>query len=343
VRRVLFAAMSALACCSDPLDPASRVDSLRVLAVRADPPFVKPGETSQLSMLLVDRPGAERPVHVVWLAGCDEPEGDLPSSCFPVLARRLEGVSDEELGRDDLAVPGVLGHGTSFSLETSPDAISRRPPPPEGIVPYALSYVFFAACAGEIRKVPLAEASHGIPLGCFGDEGAELGAEDFVVGYVPVRVYVALRNDAPVIESTVMDGRGPSHAPCVSDEECPAGEGCSARSRCVPVVPACRSSDEDDCPHPSFAAVVGPSSVEIDLTTRPETAETVWIAYFTDAGRFEDDARLVSDPGSGIRGASAQASKFLPGRGVTGSIRWWAVAHDNRMGVSWIEEEAIVR
>ena len=43
--------MLALSACDATFDPGTQVDSLRVLAVRADSPFVHPGDTVHLSAL----------------------------------------------------------------------------------------------------------------------------------------------------------------------------------------------------------------------------------------------------------------------------------------------------
>lgn len=68
--------------CSDDLPAASFIDKLRVLAVRAEPPEVAPGEETALDLLAVEPPvpqldgGAPRPLSAVWLA-CALPPGAL--------------------------------------------------------------------------------------------------------------------------------------------------------------------------------------------------------------------------------------------------------------------------
>src|SRR5688572_12864624 len=74
-------ALGTLAChgCSDDFDPASRVVNLRVLAVQADKPFAKPGDTVQLSALFHDP--KERPL--TWAFGiCPEADSTSALSCI---------------------------------------------------------------------------------------------------------------------------------------------------------------------------------------------------------------------------------------------------------------------
>ena len=72
-----------LVACSGPAyDEPSLVNGLRVLAVRPEPASGAPGETVTLEMLTVDgtpRASGEapRPIELVWLGGCHNPEGRL--------------------------------------------------------------------------------------------------------------------------------------------------------------------------------------------------------------------------------------------------------------------------
>ena len=68
--------------CSNDLPAASFIDKLRVLAVRAEPPEVAPGETTALDLLAVEPlvrqldGAAAAPLSAVWLA-CALPAGTL--------------------------------------------------------------------------------------------------------------------------------------------------------------------------------------------------------------------------------------------------------------------------
>jgi hypothetical protein len=346
----LPALLAALASCSEPLDPPSRLDGLRVLAVKTEPPLARPGERVSLEMLAVDGAAGDpaRRVRKLWLGGCHAPEGDLPSSCFDRLAPALRALSpgdlDDELAPLDGPAAGIVGFGNQFQQDVPLDAVARGPAPSAGVPRYGLSYVFFAACAGSLR--PLGErqaAPHGLAITCLLPDGSTAPARDFVVGYVPIKAYDELRNQPPIIRGLTVAGLAPSGAACDEGAACPAGEACGTQGACVPVVPACTASSDDDCEAPPFVAIVGADSVELDPTSLPPSPETVWVAYFMERGKLGDDARLVSDPGGGVRPPEALASGIIPARGHVGPARLWAVARDNRLGVSWASQEILVR
>jgi hypothetical protein len=71
-----FAALSLLLAlaapaCEDPFDPYNRLTSLRVLAIRADPPLPAPGETSTFSALVYSKPD-DPPLSFKW-SWCPQP------------------------------------------------------------------------------------------------------------------------------------------------------------------------------------------------------------------------------------------------------------------------------
>src|SRR5688572_23416166 len=93
--------------CAEPLDPASRVVSFRVLAEQADAPFAAPGETVQLSTLSYDPQG--RPVTWAW-ASCVNPSSSSIDGCVEKLAEESEATGMFPLlaageGLDSLTLP----------------------------------------------------------------------------------------------------------------------------------------------------------------------------------------------------------------------------------------------
>jgi len=100
-----------LAACASPLPPPSLVDSLRVLAVRADPPIATPGAEVTLDLLIADPHGADRPLAIGW-AGCLDPTGGDPASCFD--ERRATRLGDGPVAR--LVVPADALDGASETL-----------------------------------------------------------------------------------------------------------------------------------------------------------------------------------------------------------------------------------
>src|SRR5689334_10185613 len=82
MRRLIVAALIVVGGCSSDLPAASFIDKLRVLAVRAEPPEIAPGETTKLDLLVAEPMvpqldgGAPQPLSAVWLA-CPLPAGTL--------------------------------------------------------------------------------------------------------------------------------------------------------------------------------------------------------------------------------------------------------------------------
>ena len=66
--------------CDEEFKPASNVDKLRVLAARAEPPEVKPGQVTQLDALVVDPKRAGKPP-VFWVACDPDPFGQGRTAC----------------------------------------------------------------------------------------------------------------------------------------------------------------------------------------------------------------------------------------------------------------------
>jgi len=91
------------------------VDRLRVLAVKADPPEARPGETVTLEGLIAD-PNAASPF-VIWLACAAEDDSGTGFGC----ALDLESIDMEASTMEELAEAGVIGFEPGFSPSyTSP-------------------------------------------------------------------------------------------------------------------------------------------------------------------------------------------------------------------------------
>ena len=78
-RAAALVALSALGCGVD-FDPASKVSTLRVLAVQKDKPYARPGDSVTLQLLWHDPSfalGAEPAPEIAWLASCENPPGDF--------------------------------------------------------------------------------------------------------------------------------------------------------------------------------------------------------------------------------------------------------------------------
>lgn len=107
--------------------PASVVDKLRVLGVRADPPELVPGQTTLLSALVADPKEGLRPVSMVWLLCDPAPEDALGNVC----ARQdtLRTLDPDKMPEGVRIVPFFVAPYTAPStvLDTlEPDSVARR-------------------------------------------------------------------------------------------------------------------------------------------------------------------------------------------------------------------------
>lgn len=354
LRAFVFATsvLTSMAGCDEPADRPSEIQSLRVLAVRSEQPFPKPGSEPLLEMLLEDRgaaavlpDGGKRPVQVLWLAPCVNPPGDLFYACYPALQQAAMMIGDDGLRTGALpsgAPAGLAGFGLSFSPAIPPNVITSHPRG-EGVVhPFGVVYVFFAACAGELRSLPSADVRYELPIGCFrpGTDQA-LGQADFEFGFYPLYVYDDVSNaNPPVVRVDFVKAAGGA---CGSDGSCEAGTACGKEGLCLPVVPACREPDEDDCPSHAINPVLGPSPAEKAVTARlgdDAPLETVWVDYYATAGSFDKDARVIHDVESGY--ADEYYGAWRANAPVGTEVRLYAVVRDNRDGVTWKWQDVIV-
>jgi hypothetical protein len=214
----LLSLLALVTACAPNFESGSRLRTLRILAVQKDKPYARPGDTVTLRMLLDDATdSAPRPVTIAWFSGCENPPGDLYAGCTAAFS----GAGGEADG--SAQGTGRVGSGLEFSFPISDDIISRRPAPTDRTQPpYGTAYVFFAACAGELR-VATPTADYPFPLACFSNSGKQLGSDDFVAGYSQVFVYDTLTNANPVVTGVTVDGKP-------VDPEC-IGEGCIALER----------------------------------------------------------------------------------------------------------------
>ncbi len=342
--------------CGPELAPASEVTGLRVLAVQKNRPYARPGGQVDLTMLWHDgnRERDGQTPEIAWLAACDNPAGDLYALCFEQFAAlgqgALQGDGAALAGR--VSLPTGDGPNDRFSVTIARDIISSRPRDPNVTpVPYGLSYVFFAACAGTLGLDP----DLAIPFVCFEDrdgdglfgEGDErLGAEAFVMGYTAVFVYDELENENPVVWGVHFDGedyvpQGSSGGVALREEDLCVGDACEAvdadasASDCPDGLTV--ASCEGDCDEHAFDALVDPDSAEVDEVTsasgRERLLEQMWINYYASGGSFEEgDIKLLNDATAGWN--ADHDVKYAPGD-EAGAHYLWAVAHDHRGGTSW--------
>ncbi|MBM4361406.1 MAG: hypothetical protein FJ104_01905 [Deltaproteobacteria bacterium] len=368
VRVVGVALAAALAAgCGAEFDSPSELRSLRVLAVKKDRPYARPGDTVRLQMALDDASAKDgRRVNVTWFSGCENPPGDLYAGCFLELASAPPG---------DLAGLFRLGEGLTFDFPISPEILSDRPPPLNPRQPpFGTAFVFFAACAGEVRLEPVDPKSPAFPIGCYTPEGKRVGAEGFVAGYTQVFVYDGYVNRNPRITGIQIDGQrvepecigeaciplleqelglvstvpgagdagapdggapdggatdgGAPGAPAPSDPCDPVGFGCFN---------VCTKEDPDACPDHSVEVVVDPTSVDpngpLEAIEDRKILEQMWVKYYVDSGKLLESTRLLNDAAEGWN-EEADAKLLTPQE--PGLFHLWAVAQDNRGGADFV-------
>jgi hypothetical protein len=353
-----FVALAATLGCGVDFDPASKVNTLRVLAVQKDKPYARPGESVSLQLLWHDPRSAlaAGPApEIAWLAACENPPGDLFERCF----EQFQTLSPEQLlERLSLPTAGATSHNDRFTFTTSADVIASRPPPkdPE-LIPYGITYVFFAICAGRL-SVAFGES---FPLLCYeerdGNDGfsagdARLGPESFIVGYSAVFAYERVGNANPTLSGIEFNGAVFSSAPSDGTTNLPArdlcvGDSCSAaaaednETSCVDALTldAC-----DGCGKVGLKPTIARSSAETDTVASTLSGSTLteqmWVNYYTSVGEVDDDVRLLNDAGRGW--ADAYGTQYSPGA-QPGVGYLWAVAHDNRGGAQWLRLRICVR
>jgi hypothetical protein len=346
--------------CGVEFDSLGQLDGLRVLGVHKDLPVAHPGDEVQMQMVVHDTgdaDGKSRALTYMWLGGCNNPLGDTYQGCLPLFAQVSENLGDlfnldpatadpEQLQEAALALEesGLsFGFSDTFTLEIPSNVITSKPAgPTPGAAEYALSYTFFAACAGELRPDPESET---FPVACFdGDE--KLGARDFVAGYTSTFTYPDQRNSLPKIIGMHVGGKKVAKDLLCVGEKCETPTPNPER-RCpkgVPTVKRCDSGTVRQlCPELPVWVDVDPNSVDQDSPQSlggPGMPEPMWVNYHTDSGSFTSDVSLINDTISGFR--AKPETKFLaPER--PGPAYIYAAVRDNRGGFDWARTTVCVK
>jgi hypothetical protein len=346
---LLSSTATSLAGCAPTFDPFSEVKTLRVFGARASEPYAKPGEKVSIDLLYSDaspkaiRPdGSRRPVNVLWLGGCNNPDGDQYFACFPQFAQTFASLAGSD-GQPDFTKlpPGSVGFGDSFTVTLPDDIISSRPPPSGSTVPYGLAYAFFFACAGDL--VPDGKGANGLPISCLDPETKQpLGADDFVFGYMSVYAYDELTNKNPVIDGRTFQDQPLDEALCTDETVCAEGFRCgfAAPRTCIPVVPHCTAEKLADCPTYKFGPVLDQAkNAEVDPNAKnPDGSalqEVIWVYYYASDGTITKDTRLINDAQAGWQDATKFGTEWKAPGEASGPTRVWGVFHDNRGGANW--------
>lgn len=331
--------------CAAGFAPISLVDSLRVLAVEADKPYAKPGDKVTFQMTYhdgfvnPDDPEASRPVTVLWLGGCFDPPGDAYYACYESIQNQFGSLFsssfDPATDLPELLATGLIGIGDRFTITLPEDIVSRRPKPTGGAPYYGIAYVFFLACAGDIRPIPPEgdSAAGSFPIGCFATgTDQRLGADSFIPGYTQVYAFDDGRtNDNPVIEGLTFDGKK------LPEGEIKAVKRCEVSADDRLGAPGCGRPDPfEECKShtidiilpkdDNLVAEIDPDGKQVDGSS---LRESVWVDYFTEKGTFKADVKLVADSVEGVQNSHDVEWVAPP---EPGPVRIWAVIHDARGG-----------
>jgi hypothetical protein len=335
--------------CGPSFETPSVVDSLRVLAVRADPASGAPGETSTLEMLYADGTPLEsgespRTIQVAWLGGCHNPPGRAYYGCFPTISTIAKELSAAVIDTPEGALPpGAFGIGTAFSVPLPDDILSSAPSYPGDTVHFGVSYAFFAACAGELRPRP--EWTDRVPLACVDPaSGRELDADDFVQGFATLPTYEGARNENPVLTGVRFGSLDVLDAACAIDTDCdgiggaePGKLACTATGKCALVVRRC-ASDEDDC-----SEILVDPEIETDSAQAlpgDQGKEILWANFYATDGDFETPTQLVNDRATGW---VEDHGSYFHAPDEAGEIEVFVTVHDERGGTAWSSFPVVVR
>lgn len=352
-------ALLGLSGCGTEFDTIDQLDGLRVMGIQKDKPYARPGEQVELDILYHDTgirdddqaEGEPREISIAWLSGCTNPLGDLYQGCIGIFQDALAGpLMDEPMAElpPGGAMSGGLsfGSGPHFSFRTPQTAISGRPPPSDPDQErYGLNYVFFAACAGQLR---IAVQDGAFPIACFDDDGNELGARDFVAGYTAIYSYEDFSNTNPkILGLDIEEIKVPSERLCIGADcgELPP----DPERKCNPedpVVKRCEDPDalDNKCETLKLHLSVDPKSVDVDesLSVRQnsDVEEQMWANFHTDRGKFTYDVALVNDLNVGFN-KNPDTEYIAPD--VAGPAQIWAVVRDSRAGVQWVRTQVCVK
>ncbi len=300
--------LGVLGCDQPDFTPRNQIESVRILASRANKPYAQPGDAITIDVLAVDGrpavPAPTAPMKVYWLpAPCINPPADAYYACFPAFASTFVANAD--------ATPKLIA-GDQFSFQMPLDAISGHAVVP-GLPNYGIAIAFSIACAGHVEYAPPPPggALNQIPFGCFDEARNRLGPDDFVFAFSTVYAFADRATSNPAIASLSFDNQPVDLARGIS-------------------VAQCTEEDLDDCTKTDIEANVAIGSAE----TFGADHESAWVDYYTTVGKVRYNRVVVFDVKRGAIGSTANEfySPLSKGDG-----RLFAVVHDSRSGVNWIE------
>jgi hypothetical protein len=323
-RDVVFVALLAAACNDDPYPNKSEVNSVRILAVRADLPYAHPGESVKLEALVVDgRQTPAAPMGTWWFpVPCIDPPGGQYYDCFTTLEAAFP------IGVD---ITSQLVAGTETTIAIPQDALANvTPQPGRTSEPLATAWTFMFACAGHVERIPRSDrlGKNAPPFACFDDRHRQLGVEDGVFGFTRVTVSPTRRNANPKLDAIELGWKAVDPAVGVVTPRCDRG---------------LLEWLADDCDSVSVSVAFQDAEAELDSDNLGADGnpgrETLYTDWFVTVGRFEHDRHIEIDPFTGrppLRDVLYEPWRS-PGKGTV-----WVVLHDNRGGATWLSVPIVV-
>lgn len=294
--------------CEGNFDPASRVNTLRILAVRADLPYAHPGETVVLDAVAHDPDGRQ----LTWgWAVCENPSDSSVTGCLDTLKARVASGQPVNLTTGSAM--------TQFSVIVPSDLLTR----PSAVPGRALLGVIAVACPGTLEPGVLPTTSDGdpLPIVCRDGNGERFSPFDFVVGMKRVFVRETDRNENPGIGEILWDGQ-------------------PWPDTLVPTVDACgkQTNDASECSsgfRHDIRVDATPASFEAGTDENGSSfEEQLVVQYYATDGTFADDVRIAKSP----------ETEWVARRDDSGKdVRFWFVVRDDRGGVTWAERTVTVR
>lgn len=314
-------ALAAAAACGAGFAPQTLVQSVRVLVVRADKPFAKPGDKVHLQALAVDqRPIRPSAMGTYWIPfPCINPRGDSYYACFSAFVPNAGPPGKGSPSLPAFLKPGAditdfLTNSADFDLDLPADIVATHAVTPGAEAPYGLAVAFFVACAGRVRIAEIDPSSQNpqvLPIRCTDEDGHALGPDDWVFAFTRVYAYDAITNANPELTNVTFDGQPVSVGDGVTVAPCASKKGCATHALGV------------DVPDSSWEPT-------------PDGHEAVyWTAYRTAAvGDLNGDGRLVFDA---VKGRVGDPALTLTPPPTPGEGKLWLLLQDTRGGASWVE------
>jgi hypothetical protein len=362
----VVAGVVATACGPAGFTSSSVIDSVRILATRADndKSYAKPGDTVTVEALMVDgRPNKSPPAVMYWIPFvCENPIDDAYYGCFASLIGGDAGTG----GQPPSSVDGGNGGGPedagedAGSLDGGEDAGAPTPPLSPVIPPGELPSLFTAGT----------DITPYLPTGSFTFKvPADAIATHPVVAGAPAPYgLIILFNIActgRVVTLPLNPAAGPQQVPIGCDDSSgnPLGPDqyvigftrvyvYATKTNLNPVITGFLFNGQEVYANdagggnPSPISVTMPACsgsdcngvpIDMDVPASSYTPQpkSIWVDYFTLGGNLNGDARLLYDLNAGRVSDSNNQVTYSDDAGTATTL--WAVVHDSNDGVTWLQ------